>query len=65
MTEAQAAVLGRVRWDAQTKLSDFDLTSGGACFHAGWLRADKHGYLSLTPAGLAALAEHERKGEKG
>lgn len=59
MTPAQAAWLQEVRFDAQKRAGDFPVVA----LHMlamGWLRADLHGCLAVTPAGLAALEAYER-----
>ena len=59
MTPAQAAMLRRVQVDAQTRFDDFDMLISFMNWNDGYVQKDLHGCLSLTPAGLAALADHD------
>ena len=58
MTPAQANLLRRVQADSQVRETDFQIIDM-ACTAFGWVRRDLHGCLALTPAGLAALADHD------
>jgi hypothetical protein len=59
MTPAQAAWLRKLRdeGDPRVVFSSEAWTS----LHNGWIRKDVHGVFSVTPAGLAALAEYEER----
>lgn len=65
MTEAQADFLRRLQTHDPTQRfvthSMLEMMAEMSSHLEGWIARDLHGALSLTPAGLAALAAHDRK----
>ena len=63
MTEAEAAWLRKLRNEGPQNLLACDGETS-TCLVRGWTSTDdNHDLDTITPAGLAALAEHEEKGQ--